>query len=569
MTRARTRSAMHDYSNLADLVNECEKFHGSLLSQPAAETLDTRRKLAGWIRKFHRECGTLTSRVEEALGKLESDNCLLLMTAHQPNLFAYSGVLRKSTLNHVLGERLSERLGVPVVSFFGLADQDFTDDRWVRSALLPDGERKNAILELRIPVPEHIMLNKAAKPSKMILDRWTQDIQDWIHRKIKSIAELSRVRLNESEYLENLRELWSIVTDSHERAGNCADFNAYVISRIINDTWKYDTLFCRFSECQQVFKREFSSLIDRFWEYSEALREAEESSRTEDGGVGGDEHLTIPVWYHCECGSKAKLKALDAKQGMMGQGDCLLCRRRHEVDFSQRSWIWNDLSKVSARALTMPLVFFGGLGVCGYVGGAGGRRYLQQANYVANQMGIPFPPVVIWRSHDRYLGLGQLEALLTLRKLTGSYDPGRCKAASAALRRELATIQQHINELEIRKKEITDSTGERGQKISGIKDLARQQDMIRRETDSAMLARRLGLLENSKRVVALYPCIIDHAVNLGPRNVSEQWEASLKTVGDLGSDIIFRTKMDQQLSQLGLQSSWPRLMEDIKDDIID
>ena len=81
-----------------------------------------------------------------------------------------------------------------------------------------------------------------------------------------------------------------------------------------------------------------------------------------------------------------------------------------------------------------------------------------------------------------------------------------------------------------------------------------------------MLARHLGLLENSERVVTLYPCIIDYAVNLGMSNVSEQWEASLRTVGDLESDIIFRTEMDQQLSQLGLQLSWPSWVEDIKHD---
>jgi hypothetical protein len=184
-------------------------------------------------------------------------------------------------------------------------------------------------------------------------------------------------------------------------------------------------------------------------------------------------------------------------------------------------------------------------------------------------MGIAFPPVVIWRPHDRYLGLGQLEALLTLKKLAGGFGLLQRKAADAALRKELGAIQQRIEELEIRKKEITSSTGELAQKINEIKDLAKQQDIVRRESNSAMLARHLGLLENSERVVTLHPCIIDYAVNFGLSNVSEQWEASLRTVGDLESDIIFRTEMGQQISQLGLQSFWPRLMEDIKHDGIE
>jgi len=63
--------------------------------------------------------------------------------------------------------------------------------------------------------------------------------------------------------------------------------------------------------------------------------------------------------------------------------------------------------------------------------------------------------------------------------------------------------------------------------------------------------------------------MIDYAVNLGLRNVSEQWEASLKTAEILSSDITIRTTMDQQLSRLGLPSSWPSLMEDLKHDDLD
>ena len=560
---------MHNYSNLSDLADACEKFHGHFQDQRTAETLATRRKLADWIRKFHHECGTLTSQVEQALEKLNSDNCLLLMMAHQPNLFAYGGVLRKATLNHVLASKLSRRLDVPVVSFFGLADQDFTDDRWVKSAVLPDVERRNATLELRIPLPERIMLNKTTKPPMTILDTWKHDIQNWIHRKTKSVAELSGIQLDENDYLRNLTQFWSVVTNSHDKAENCADFSSYIISQIINTTWEYDTLFCRFSECQQIFRHEFSSLIGRFWEYSKAVREAEDRSRTQDGGVHGDEHLTVPVWYHCECGSKARLIAVDAKEGIMGHGDCLACGKRHEIDFSPESRIWSDLSRVSARALAMPLVFFGGLGACCYVGGVGGRHYLRQAEYVAGQMEMVFPPVVIWRPHDRYLGLGQLEALLTLKKLAGGFGLLQRKAADATLRKELATIRQRIDELEIRKKEIIESMGEQSEKINEIKDLAKQQEMVRRETNSAMLARHLGLLENSERVVTLHPCIIDYAVNLGLSNVSEQWEASLKTVEDLSSDTTLRTTMDQRLSRLGLPSPWSSLMEDLKHDDLD
>jgi hypothetical protein len=217
----------------------------------------------------------------------------------------------------------------------------------------------------------------------------------------------------------------------------------------------------------------------------------------------------------------------------------------------------------------MPLVFFRGLAVSCYVGGAGGGQYLQQAKYVADQMRIAFAPVAIWRPHDRYLGLSQLEALLTLKKLTGSFDLPERGAAQAALRDRLAAIHERIDELETRKKKITDSIGERSEKINQIRDLSRQQDTTRRENGSAMLARQLGLLENSERVLTVYPCIIDYAVNLGLGNVSEQWEAFLRTIGDFRSDVTLRSALDQQLSLLGLQPSWSISIEDFKHDGID
>ena len=96
------------------------------------------------------------------------------MTAHQPNLFAYSGVLRKATLNHVLAKGLETQLGVPVISFFGIADQDFSDDRWVRSAQLPAVKKRDGVLTLQIKLPDKLRLNQVSKPSNDVVAGWKQ-----------------------------------------------------------------------------------------------------------------------------------------------------------------------------------------------------------------------------------------------------------------------------------------------------------------------------------------------------------------------------------------------------------
>ena len=124
--------------------------------------------------------------------------------------------------------------------------QDFTDDRWVRSALVPDGERRNGVLELRAMLPEKMMLNRTQKPARLVLDKWEQNVHDWIYRKTKAVTALARdmdVQLGTlptSEYLENLKQFWNTVVEAYDRAQNYADFNAFVISRVINDTCRYE-----------------------------------------------------------------------------------------------------------------------------------------------------------------------------------------------------------------------------------------------------------------------------------------------------------------------------------------
>jgi hypothetical protein len=559
-------SVLGNYASLSDLVDACTEFYRSHAETQTAESLETRQHLSDWIRKFHSECGTLTAQVEQALGRLCIRDCLLLMTAHQPNPFAYGGVLRKAALNHVLAKRLSESLGVPVVTFFGLADQDFTDNPWTRSAMLPDSERRDGVLELRATLPEKMMLCRIPKPAQVVLDKWLHDLDDWIHRKTKAVIALGKktgVQLDPtqmSEYLNNLKHFWSIVAAAYERAQSYADFNAFVISRVINDTCGYDTLFCRFSECQKIFKREFGLLTREFQTYSQALQDAITTKQLEQRGVYNDECNTIPVWYHCDCGGKARLAATQIERKITGRGTCLRCGKEHEIDFSQDSSIWTDLGRVSARALTMPLAFFSGLEVTCYVGGVGGREYLRQAKHVADCMGIPFPPIAIWRPRDRYLGLAQAEALLTLRQMSGNSDVRQGDQPEIALREKVTKIHREIEELESYKKKIASSDFNRSQRVEKIRALARQQNVLRRETNLALIARQLGLIENAKRVLDMYPCMIDYAINIGLRSVFEQWEAFLNNVGDLRSNISMRTNLDWQLPDLLLY--WRNLPEE-------
>jgi len=559
-----TSSSPFSYQTLDELVEACVKFYHNRLEKSAdrPEVHHRREQLAEWVRKFHEDCGTLSRQVEESIENLRSGSCIFLMTAHQPNLFAYSGVLRKATLNQVLSEKLAERLKQPVVTFFGLADQDFTDDRWVKSAVLPDVERRDGVLELRLDLPEKTMLCRAPKPAEKVLDEWRNEIRAWFERNLRSIEHYCRsvgAKFERSDVLSrNFESFWTIVEQAYSRAVVYSDFNSFTMSKIVNEAWGYPTLFSRFSECQQIFQEEFGFILSHFEDYSRCLKQAVSTTDGTTGGVYEQEYDTIPFWYHCECGSKAKLMAEDEGESSSGLGKCLRCEKEYRIDFGPKEApeISSIMPRISARSLPMPIVFFDGLAVCCYVGGEGGKEYLRQAKYVAEHMGLTFPPAAIWRPHDVYSGVGQSAALLAFKNLSSTFDFSQYESVKSSVEGEVAKIQEDIKALELQKKKLGDAGAEKMENIERMKALSEQQIEIRRKRGYSLIMRNLKLLENVAEVMRLHPCIVDYAVNLGLRATSEQWIAFLKGSRDLSSDAKLKTDIDEWLKLVQIEPAW-------------
>jgi len=535
----------------SDLVGSCISFYEENKNKASFEHIRAKRaQLSVFAEAFHKDAGTLTASVQKRIANLKNGNCIVLMTAHQPNFFAYSGVLRKATLNFVLAKKLEELLEIPVVNFFGIADQDFTDDRWVKSALLPDVERRNGVLELRFDMPEKILLNEVVKPSTQVLNDWRVEIEKWFASKLGAIERYSKAfrsefNWNRNTLAENFGAFWAIVEGAFQRAEVFSDFNAFVMSKIINAAWGYDTLFSRFSDCQQIFEDEFAFLLSHMEQYSNHVKVATANAENASGGVYENEHETIPFWYHCDCGSKARLIVDFQGAHIFGRGECLKCNRKYQLDFGPKvaPEISGIMSRVSARSLSMPLVFFGGLNVTCYVGGAGGREYLRQAAAVAQQFGISFPPVAIWRPKDVYFGVGRLEALLIFRRLSSSFDLSELPQVKAALEDEITCIKNHVEQLELCKKELAKNmSSENGEAIKKIMALSKEQNELRKKSNFASMNMDLKLLNNISAVESLYPCIVDYAVNVGLKTTSAQWIAFLKENGQLSSDVPLKTE---------------------------
>jgi hypothetical protein len=237
----------------------------------------------------------------------------------------------------------------------------------------------------------------------------------------------------------------------------------------------------------------------------------------------------------------------------------LRCGKEYDIDLGSRQEpdISEILPRISIRCLPMPLIFFDGLKVCCYVGGVGGAEYLRQAKCVAENMSLTFPPVVVWRPKDVYGGVGQLEASLTFRSLSGKLDFSLYQDVKRGLEDEIASVKKDVEELELYKKGLANGVESKSEEmIQKIKAASIRQSEIRRDAKFSLLERNLKLLENVLAVANLHPCIIDYAVNIGLRETSDQWVRFLSANGNLSEDITLETDLPSiQKLMPGLKNS--------------
>ena len=551
-----------EFKTLGELVDACVSYYEENAEMMRLDSVKKRRSdLAGFVERFHKDCGTLTPDVQEKLNDLRGGDCVVVMSAHQPNLFAYSGVMRKITLISVLAKELEKRLQVPVVNFFGVADQDFTDDRWVKSSLLPAVLRRDGLLTIHIKLPEKVLLNIVSKPSRRLLDDWKGQIERWINDASASVERLGKscclTTLNSCKDVlgANFSSFWTIVEDCYERSKSYSDFNAFVMSKIVNEAWGYDTLFSRFSECQQVFADDINFLLSRYSDYSRFLEEAHGilSTKGISSGVSAEESMLIPFWYHCDCGSKVRLFSSQRDGSLFGYGDCEGCGCHYELDFGpvEKPDISDVASRISLRAISWILAFSKGLGFSCYVGGVGGSWYLMEVKYIADRLGISLPPTPVWRPHDRYVGIGQLEASLKLKQMCIDLGARDLSGAVDGLKLRISGTQMCLDHLDFSKNALMEKLYEHpdDKRLNEeIKKISLSQTEIKRYSQLSIIYRKLKILENVSVVLDLIPSIIDYAVNVGLKETSDQWVRHLKEKGTLSSDV----NIESVLSRNGL-----------------
>lgn len=491
-----------------------------------------RARIGKHIEKFHNEAGTSSSNVNNSLNALNSSSVEILVSIHQPNLFAFAGVYKKIILLQCLKSLLEDRdINKKFVNMFLIVDHDFMDEFWIRHAQLPSLRHSNGILELRLPIRSHdrwrLMCNMQP-PRHSLIDHWRKQVTSWIKNMNSSMYP---PKIDKPQLLKNLNEMWDQVTESYSRCKTYADLNSFIISRLVNTVWGYDTLFVRLSDISDVFEDGFKFLISNYKNYALALSRSEEifASHGVDTGVSSNAYLNAPVWLHCRCGSKGSAKIVESKLGRLYLvGKCIACKNDLRIEIGSRDRI--DLSggilhSLSPRAIPILLLLARDLGIGCYASGTGGSLgYMLVGNMAFKQMAVNMPQTIVWPSVDIYNGIGQLEALTQIKVNNEN---------------ELKSYLQRLKTMDAQFAErITPLIDERASRIKAgqpITDIL--SNLFKLKESQRKVRRMIKIATKARATITLKPCIIDQVVNFGLTRIEAQWKDNILVNDDLAAPI--------------------------------
>ncbi|HEY3526019.1 MAG TPA: hypothetical protein VGK47_07475 [Nitrososphaeraceae archaeon] len=480
-------------------------------------TLTNRERLSEYVRRFHTAANTLTPAVNSAIGLLSDPSSKLLVSIHQPNLFAYGGVYKKILLLETLKDLAeSKKPNSKLVNLFLIVDHDFLDDIWMRTAQLPSIRNKGGVLEIRTPVSNTKrwqMVCNTPPPHKQILESWRKQLKLWIKNAATN-------NFDKSVLLRNFEALWTDVEGAFIRSKSYSDFNAFFQSRVVNGIWGYKTLFVRLSDISPVFDKGFEFLLSGYDKYSRAVEKAEKYflERNISTGVSSTAYLNAPVWIHCKCGSKASAKVREDKVGIILRGKCMSCKSDLQIDFENTKGLKLSkevIHKVSPRAIPILLLLSKELGIGCYASGTGGSvGYAIVGSLIFKELSIKMPLTVVWPADDMYVGLGQSEALeyLQLRQRSDVIDYLRTlRAEDFAMSREIRPMLEERNLLV----NVGQPIDEILSKLFKLKERQRK------------IHSMIKVVEKVRNSLQIKPCFLDYGINFGVKNTEANWRNNL------------------------------------------
>src|SRR5919112_359284 len=328
-------------TSLPQTFSEAERLLSSNYRYVDENVVHNRISLAPFIRKFHSQANTLHDGIKNQWAMLGNPATKMLVSTHQPNLFAYGGVFKKVVLLETLKKTIEKYKEGRIINLFVIVDHDFIEEIWMRRAQIPSFHHSSGLLQLRFSVDQvkkWQMVCNVPRPRETILYNWKREIVSWIKKSSSSASHRKKM-------IDNLNQFWEEVEIAYLKARSYSDFNSFLMSRIVNSIWGYNTLFVRLSEMSQVFVNGFEFLISNLRTYTDVLRKTEQTflSQGITTGVSSTSYNKAPIWLHCSCGSKAAL-SLSEQRKLAFKGSCLSCKKELTLDLAE---LGNpDLSKV-------------------------------------------------------------------------------------------------------------------------------------------------------------------------------------------------------------------------------
>jgi hypothetical protein len=495
-------------------------------------TLANRKRLGQYIREFHSQAGTLSTAVNESITLLGDHFSKILVSIHQPNLFAYSGIYKKIILLETLRSIAeSKNPNAKLINLFLIVDHDFLDDLWIRMAQLPSIRHKAGIFEIRTLVNKSKrwqMVCNTPPPPRTILESWRKQIKLWIKN-------ASTNKFDKTFLLRNFDELWEVVEEAYSRSKTYADFNAFFLSKVVSRIWDYKTLFVRLSDISPVFNKGYEFLLSHYDTYSAAVEKAEKFflQRNVNTGVSSTAYLNAPVWIHCKCGSKASAKVSKENRDFLVKGKCMSCKNHLQIEFrdaEQFKLSEEVVQKISPRAIPILLLLSRELGIGCYASGTGGSTgYSILGSLIFKELSIRMPLTVAWPSEDVYVGLGQSEALehLQLKQVDDVLN------YMQELRIEDSIRSTKIRPLLMERNRLI----HQGKSIDGVLS-----ELILLKEEQRKIHRMIKVVEKAKNSLNIKPCVIDYGVNFGLKSVETLWRQNLIRNNNLMLPTVLSTK---------------------------
>ena len=499
--------------------------------------MDTRNKIATFARTFTNElhsAGVDSNQISKIHSKIDllqngsPESVIVLMTAHQPNLFAYSGVLRKIVLISVLQRLISEETGKHVLLFYGIADHDFAHNKWVRSAELGAPLRKEGLLRYSVKISQKDAMlpsNKIPKPPLETFRFWKDQTLSWLNENV--VMAKKYIKTNQLETLldpevsskDQFEGFWTDVERIYGSSHNLADFSSKLLTFVASEYWKQEVIFANFSECFKVFGKEYSWMFNSVNDFSNIIQRNENTLKLEgvDSGLAQDVSEIFPLWLKCACGSKYRLTLDSSKVS----GRCVRCGS--EISYTQaemKEMVSDRPDLFEPRSIAMPIAFSRSFDMSCYVGGIGGLGYLIHTREISDHFSSPLCPTPFWYIDDNFVSIEMLSAAQQIKRLEAVY---------------IKSKDQPLLEGELLR--------DRSERLFLLLEENLNQGKIAK---GPVIERDKQLLRNIMTSLDTKGCMIDYSLNIGLTSLSEQWSEFLVKDGRLCANLKLSSLLEKK-----------------------